>query len=186
MLDMVAKLLLHKQLKFELGKITLLEQRVAMLPLFNVVELQKELERKGLENTLYYTNKKFGREWTSKIYKSFKMNENQIFEWGINSVSLAGWGKVELAEKNLEKNNIKFRLIDSGMSYYYGKTEKPVDHIFRGMIAGAMSAVYGKDLDAVETKCKAQGNPICEFVVQPKEMFENSDIAKKQLKEQKT
>lgn len=180
-LETLANLMLHKQLRFEEGKIILLDQRVAMLPLYNIVELQKTLEAKGLENTLYYTNKNFGKDWTRKIYESYKMSENQIFQWGINSVTVAGWGTVKLIEKQAE-NRIKFNLIDSGMAFYYGKSDKPIDHIFRGMIAGAMSATYKKDLDAVETKCKAQGHSMCEFIVQPSEKFINDPSAQAQLK----
>ncbi len=171
LLDTIANLLLHKQLRFDDGKIVLLDQRVAMLPLYNVVELQKQLERLNLQNSLYFANKKFGKDWTGKIYASYKMNENQIFQWGINSVTLAGWGSVKLVDRDVGKKIFKFNLVDSGMAYYYGPSKKPIDHIFRGMIAGAMSAIYSTDLDAVETKCKAQGHPVCEFIVQPKSFF---------------
>jgi len=175
MFKLVADLLMHGQLKFEKGRITLLEQRISMLPLYNTVEIQKSLEKLGQVNLLYFSNKKFGLEWTKKIYKSFKTKETEIFKWGINSVTLAGWGEVSLLENSSNGKKIRFKLEDSGIVEYYGESSKPVDHIFRGMIAGAMSATYNLDMDAIEVSCKAQGKESCEFLVMPAKNFDRTD-----------
>lgn len=182
MFEVVVNLLMHKQLNFEKGKIVLFDQRIAMLPLYNVVELQKTLEQQKFENALYYINKTFGISWTKKMHESFKVKEKDVFKLGIDSVTLAGWGIVEVVSVKTNPINIKFNLKDSGVVFYYGSSENPVDHIFRGMIAGAMSATYSVDLDAVEISCKSQGKDYCEFVVKETKDFDFSNpLIKKQL-----
>ncbi len=47
-----------------------------------------------------------------------------------------------------------------------GKTEKPVCHFLRGVLAGIISEVNGEKYKAVEKKCKAMGDEYCEFEVE--------------------
>ena len=181
MFEVVAKLLLHSQLKFEKGNITLLNQRICMIPVYNFVDIQKAMEKAGFKNALYLTSKQLGLEWTTKLKKQYKTNREGILEWGSNTVTLAGWGTVETLSVDPKKKVIRFLLHNSAISESYGPSKKPVDHIFRGMIAGAMSIAFGVDMEAVEIRCKSLGDPYCEFVVQPRKDF---DLKKPLVKDQ--
>jgi len=48
-----------------------------------------------------------------------------------------------------------------------GESDEPVCHFTRGFFAGAAGALKFKseNVEGVETKCVAKGDPYCEFVV---------------------
>jgi len=76
-----------------------------------------------------------------------------------------------------------YRVNNSKLAKLYGNIGKPVDHIPRGWFAGAACVFFGKDVDAVETKCIAKGDEYCEFIIKPKNRFDfNNDLVKSQLK----
>lgn len=67
----------------------------------------------------------------------------------------------------------------------YKSNRYPVDHMFRGMIAGAGELIYGEPTEAIETKCRAVDYklPYCEFVVKPtKNLDKKNPLIKRQLK----
>ncbi|HDP70635.1 MAG TPA: hypothetical protein ENN38_07525 [Actinobacteria bacterium] len=54
----------------------------------------------------------------------------------------------------------------------YGKSSKPQCYTLTGLAAGLMDLVYGREFpnglntfESVETKCRAKGDKVCEFVV---------------------
>ncbi len=182
MFELVTKLILHRQLKMEKGEINLLGQRIVMLPMISLVQLQKKLEDDGYQYNIYKLLKEFGINWAKDLATKYKFKSSDIFEWGSKSVTLAGWGDVLVVSADVENKVIKFRLMNSAVVEFYGKSEVPVDHFFRGMVAGAMSAVYGVDMDCVETSCKALGAQFCEFVVKSSNSFDMSnELVRKQL-----
>ncbi len=42
----------------------------------------------------------------------------------------------------------------------------PCSHLLRGLISGVIGKIWGKKVAVIETKCIAQGNPHCEFIVE--------------------
>jgi predicted hydrocarbon binding protein len=59
----------------------------------------------------------------------------------------------------------------------------PVDGLARGMYAGSANVIFKCDMDAVETRCVAMGDPYCEFVLKPRDEWkkEKSPALKSQL-----
>lgn len=47
-------------------------------------------------------------------------------------------------------------------------SDKPTSHMFRGLLAGFLSKLRGRDVKVVETTCIAMGDPCCEFLAQPR------------------
>jgi predicted hydrocarbon binding protein len=140
------------------------------------------MEEAGFVNSLYFTSKKLGIEWAKKFNDFYHVKREDVFKWGADTVNLAGWGLSKVVSVNSKKKLIKFTLKDSAICEYYGVSKNPVDHIFRGMIAGAMSTTYDTDIDGVEIKCKAMGAPYCEFITKPAKDFNFKDpLVKSQL-----
>ncbi|PIN98456.1 MAG: hypothetical protein COT90_04265 [Candidatus Diapherotrites archaeon CG10_big_fil_rev_8_21_14_0_10_31_34] len=182
MLKTVTELMLHHQLVFEEGRINLFGMPISMVSPYFVVELQKELEKKNLDNLIYFVARNFGKHWFNSMGDSYGLKMKDVMKWGPNIISLAGWGKVTVRKKKDSEKSLFVTLEKSVNSEIYGKSSKAVDHLFRGLVCGAWSYVYGEDLDAIETKCRAKGDKICEFVIMPKKNFDltNAEI-KRQL-----
>lgn len=183
----LANLLLHKQLVFKKGKIILLDEGVTFVPLSTHIAEIKFFESKNLCAGLYLGAKFTGVTWNKKMLKTYSSKTpREIFEWGNKVLNLAGYGEFSVHQENTEKNEFIWRLYDSQIANAfvneYGKVNFPVCHRPRGYFAGAASFVSGKDLDAVETKCLAKGDTVCEFVIKAKNKFNKNDkLTKRQL-----
>lgn len=73
-----------------------------------------------------------------------------------------GWGLPELVEISLQPFRATIRFKDS-FECAYTKSAVPNSHYLRGHLAGINSAILGKKVKSVETKCVAKGDPYCEF-----------------------
>ena len=105
-----------------------------------------------------------------------------MIKWGSNIVTLAGWGEAIIEKRDDPNKLILFELRNSVVSELYGKSEFPVDHLFRGLLCGAMSFIYKTDLEAVEFKCKSIGDLTCKILVKPVDDFDKSnEFVKKQI-----
>lgn len=172
MFAVMAKLLMNKQVKFSEGRLELMGIRDCFTPTITYIEILKTLINSGNQYLLYGSCKKAGYNWFKSMSKIFKgMRQTEAIKWGIDLVSLSGWGIPNLDSIDLEKGVSVFSIKNSTVGKYYGKTTFPVDHLFRGLVAGGVSYILNKDLDCVETHCIAKGDGICRFVVAPIESF---------------
>jgi len=183
MFKFVADLLFHKQLAFEEGRISLLGRPICMFPADSFAGLIKELEAQNLQNKLYYSYRGLGVTWTDTMAKNYRMtNGLDVIKWDSDIIALAGQGTVELVSMKKEVPELVFRLNKSTIAECYGKSDHAVDHLFRGLVTGAMVVVFkNESLEGVETKCVAKGDPFCEFVIKPKNLF---DVSKKEVIQQ--
>lgn len=184
MFEIVAQLLLHKQLKFEEGNITLLGQDVVIFPYENLFSIQKIIEKSGKTYDLYLSSKELGKIWIKNLLKAYKMDTiNGQAEWGEKVFTLAGLGKMKILKWNVEDSSMIYRIYDSITARHYGNIGRCVCHIPRGWFAGAACVFFKKDVDAVETKCISKGGDFCEFVIKPKKDFDSRNkFFKQQLK----
>ena len=75
-----------------------------------------------------------------------------------------GWGKMEVRPLFLGRG-IRVAVEENFEALAYGRSLEPVCHFTRGVIAGAASAVLGRECSVEEVKCRAMGDERCEFVV---------------------
>lgn len=180
MLKLVTDLMLHRQLVFEEGRMSLFKTPLAIVAPDFIVDLQKELEKRNLENLIYLSARTFGKQWFASMDKNYGLKTKDIMKWGPDIISLAGWGKVTVKTKKDSEMTVAISLEKSVNALLYGSANKSVDHLFRGLVCGAWSYVYGEDLEAIETKCLAKGDKVCEFIIMPKKNFDLNDSAIKQ------
>jgi len=182
MFEVVEKLLALRRLKFEKGRVTIFNQLSSIMPSQSFVTMLKELEKHNKENIIYLGGKDAGEKWFQGMKKTSKLKVDDVEEWGSNIVTLAGWGEAVLKEMQREKAFMVYNLKNSVVAELYGKSDHAVDHMFRGLVAGAAKVTFKKDVECVETKCVAKGDSTCEFVIQPRKEFDFSNpIVKKQL-----
>lgn len=185
MFKFVTNLLIHKQLGFEEGQINLFGEPIIMFPAYCAVDTLKELEKKGAQNLLYYSFKELGIKWTTNMIKKYEIKRSDVFNVGSSVIAMAGYGTVKTVKANPESKFIQFQLWKSTLAKLYGKSDHPIDHLFRGMAAGCMCVAYDAELDGVETACSAMGAPYCEIIVKPTKSFDYSNpLVKDQLKKE--
>ena len=82
----------------------------------------------------------------------------------------AGYGDIEVVSLDLAKPEAVLRgtdLFESGLAAKAGiyRSKRAVDHYSRGMLAGFLSVLVGKEVVCEEMACEFRGDPACEFVV---------------------
>ncbi|MCD6230014.1 MAG: hypothetical protein J7K00_04380 [Candidatus Diapherotrites archaeon] len=181
MFDLFKKLMVARQIRFDEGCLVLLGQAVVMTPNSTLVKIQESLSKYGLENIIYYSAKETGLDWFIKMNQSYGISIKNMPKWGIDTVSLAGFGRPKVLKLDIKNKQSIINLENSIMSEYIGRNDKYVDHLFRGFIAGTATMIFGEPSDAIEVKCKSKGDAYCQFVLKPTNQF---DLRNKEVKEQ--
>ena len=78
-------------------------------------------------------------------------------------IALTGWGKPEIKEFSKEKIIIEIK--NSLYPEEYGTSKYNVCFITAGFLAGTATAIFKKNYECRETKCKANGSKECEFEI---------------------
>ncbi len=184
MFDFVKKLMLGREMSFEQGRILLLREPICLMPVRTVADIVT-ITKNDQKNVLYYAGKNSGSYWFKKITQRFyarNMPVRDIIKWGNNIIAMAGYG-ISVMENFSEKNKeINFGLENSTVCEIMGRSRKPLDHLYRGFIAGAGTVIFREDCSALETACKSMGAPQCRFVVKPTRLFNKKEpLVRKQL-----
>lgn len=168
MFKVMSKLLMSNQIKFTDGRLILFERDIFFIPTAAFVQILKILIDTKNEEVLYRAAKGAGVTWFKNMSLAYPgMKQTEAINWGMDIVTLAGWGKISLNSINLDSKNSIFVMTDSLVAKLYGKTNCSVDHLFRGLVAGAVSYILNQEVDAFETHCVAKGDPVCRFTVSP-------------------
>lgn len=97
----------------------------------------------------------------SRLYQRVPVTGDASMEMGWEVLKLAGWGDTRLDEfiGKGEKAIARTKNSPTAEAYLveYGKSDKPVCHYLRGLLAGVAESVSGHRYSAVETSCKAMG-----------------------------
>jgi len=179
-----------KMLKVEDGNMSLMGVDINIVPTSILCSLQKGLiDAIGLEKTynqIYESAKKGSIEYNSSFIKQQKfVDKRKILDWQAKILEFGGWGHIEIAKIDFEKNTLvaHFKQTPFTATYtkLYGKSKGPVDFITAGFNAGGLSVMAGKDLDVIETKCVSMGDAYCEFEAGPHKVIEakRKDLWKK-------
>ena len=112
-------------------------------------------------------------EWEEIVAPMIEKKEDQIS--GFAAVAVAfGWGDL-VVDEILPEEKLRIRVSDSyeatGYLERYGTATSGKCYMLRGVTAAFMDLIYGRDypdgcfdFTAEETRCRAKGDPNCEFV----------------------
>jgi predicted hydrocarbon binding protein len=129
-------------------------------------EIEKILTSSGFAAVFYNAGKKTGAFITRLIAQRYGLKDELLVPAIFQATKAIGWGQIEdlnIDEKGIGK--IKVRMCFEAL--LRGFRKEKVCHWTRGFLAGFLGAVKGKSLEAVELKCIANGDKICEFEVTP-------------------
>lgn len=159
-----------KLLKIEDGELDLMGVDINIIPTAILCDFQKGLIKSlGFEkayNVIYERAKSGSLQYNKTFIKKHQFKDkHKTVNWQIKIVTFSGWGKLEAVKIDFEKENYRVKFNKSPFPKNYGKSGCPVDIIPTGFVAGGLSALCKKDLDALEIKCMARGDPFCEIEV---------------------
>jgi predicted hydrocarbon binding protein len=165
----------QKDIIFEEGRIVIGGRRTMVMSFDSFIAIQKTIERV------------YGDKWENVIYNGVKKGAHHMWlhylgkkgldiadhptnvEYAKNMLTIfntTGFGTLQLSSLDAKKMNARFISRNSTIAEEYKDRGKPVCYFTAAIIASLMGIVFGKDMDCKEVKCRAKGDPYCEFVVQ--------------------
>lgn len=81
----------------------------------------------------------------------------------------SGWGIMEFNDINATKKTARVTIKDNIVPEALGKRDTAVCHDVRGYLAAIFSSFFNEQMQAIETRCIAKGDPYCEFIIEPRE-----------------
>jgi hypothetical protein len=122
----------------------------------------------GLAAVLYSAGKRVGEYVAIRIREMFSLNKEDLVLALTQAIQSAGWGITEIQSINFEGLSATIIVRDCFEAAAWRKKPYTVCHWTRGYLAGYMSTVFGKPVEAIEIKCVAKGDEHCEFKIQTK------------------
>lgn len=185
--DFMQKLILARQIRFDEGRVEILNQPMVISPAWAFAYLLKVAkDPTEMGYLIYEGTKQATREGMAiQVKKEKKLVGIDLARWIMQSGSLAGWGKLSLREFDEKTSSAKVMSENSVISQLFGKSSFPVDHAIRGFSAGTACVVFERDdIEAIETKCIALGDKMCQFEFMPREKLDfKNPLIKKQIRE---
>jgi len=131
-------------------------------------EIENILTPSGFAAVFYGAGKRSGAHITELIEKKCDLAGELVVSALIQSTQALGLGQLEDVKLDLNRPFCKVRIRKCFEAVLKGSRREAACHWTRGFIAGFMSRVVGKPLEAVEVKCATGGGDVCEFEVCPK------------------
>lgn len=128
-------------------------------------EIEKILTPSGFAAVIYNAGKKSGTFIAKLLSQRYGLKKESLTSALIQATKAIGWGQIKdfsMDRKRLA-GNIKVKMCFE--SLLRGRRGDRVCHWSRGFIAGFLSEVFGSSVEAVELKCVAAGDEICEFEI---------------------
>lgn len=179
--DFMQKLILARQIKFEKGYIRLSDQRVVISPVEPLIAITEALlEEERLIPIVYEKiRKSFSKGFAESVGKLYGLKGLDLTKWLADISNLGGWGKTTLVTFDNKAHNGILRVEDSPfVAYFKGKTNEPVDHIWRGIAAAGATRIFEEDIDFIETKCAISNSKVCEFLYKPRKALTKEEKEK--------
>ncbi len=133
-----------------------------------LISFQKAAEEQlgaGADALLYAGGFTGGTLSAKKYREVFGLTAEQSIEFMAKMGTEIGWGSFRVVRFGVEHCELVLVVQDSPFASAYGKAERGVCHLVRGVFAGLASGVFGKPVEAREEECVAMGNPNCKFVI---------------------
>jgi len=124
---------------------------------------ERILQHSGLAAVLYSAGKEVGKHAVTRLKEMFSIEGKDLVQALAQLVQATGWGIIEVDSIDFKCASATISVKDCFEAAAWRKKPYNVCHWTRGYLAGYMSAVFGKSVEAVEVKCMAKGEEHCEF-----------------------
>ncbi len=158
------------ELKFDDARGALLynDVRYLLIRPETLIAFQKAAEGKlgaGADELLYAGGFTGGTLSAKKYRQVFGLTDAQSVEFMAKMGTEIGWGKFTVSSLDVEKRELVLVVASSPFAAAYGKAERGVCHLIRGVFAGLASGIFGCAVESHEEECSARGHARCKFVV---------------------
>ena len=124
---------------------------------------------------------RLGYRWGEADAKTFAPRVEQEYECEFDKLAMgvmldswwwpyraAGWGAWRYDFGQARNGMVIVELYDSAVAEACGHSDKPVCHLYAGLFAATFGFVAKRELACLEFKCRAKGDPHCQFLVATK------------------
>jgi predicted hydrocarbon binding protein len=163
----------------EAGALAYKDVRYLLVRPETVMHIQRAVEAEvGVERggELFYGGGFTGGQLSGRRYKEvFGLTEQQAVEFMCRMGGQIGWGRFEITRFDAALRRLEVRVENSAFAAAYRLPGEPppavedlhpVCHLIRGVLAGLMSGLFGCQVRARETACRAQGQAACQFLIE--------------------
>jgi len=131
-------------------------------------EIERILTPSGFAAVFYNAGKKSGEFMGELLEKRYGLKGDSLASVLAQSIRATGWGEIENFEMDRKNLVGKIRMRACFEALLRNQRKEKICHWTRGFIAGAFSKVVNAPLEAIELKCAAADDEICEFEVKQK------------------
>jgi len=124
---------------------------------------ERILQHSGLAAVLYSAGKNTGSYVAKRVKEIFSIEGKDLVKALAQFIQSTGWGIIEVNSVDLKHALAAISVKDCFEAAAWRRKPYNVCHWTRGYLAGYMSAVFKKSVEAVEAKCMAKGDERCEF-----------------------
>lgn len=137
-----------------------------------VIEIQKGVEEEiGVEKAgqaLYHAGHRGGSLSAAHFREQFSLSVQEIVHFMAKMGAQLGWGRMEVASMDPEQGTLELEVFHSVFAEAYGKADAPVCHMIRGVFAGTWGGAIEREVEGLETRCRAvEGPGPCRFIFTP-------------------
>ncbi len=117
---------------------------------------------------MYYAGYSSIKDIIKNLRKITGLRGMHLLKACLKMLQAYGYGKFQAKYSRLERMIMVKAVELFECMPFKGKLEEPNSHIFRGILAGIIEEILREEIEVVETKCIAQGDPYCLFVARPR------------------
>jgi predicted hydrocarbon binding protein len=151
----------------ESGKLAFKDVRYVLIRPDTIIEFQKAVEAEvGVEHcaVMMMAGGIAGGSRSAGRYKTeFGLNDTETVDFMCRMGCEIGWGQFRLLELDSLNMRLVIEVAESPFAAAYGPADAGVCHLTRGVLSGLAAGLFGMTVRAVETTCRARGEPVCRF-----------------------
>jgi len=129
---------------------------------------EKILAPSGLAVVLYDAGKKVGEYVATRLSELYNVKSIDLALAANQAGKATGWGIMEVSNLNSQHLTGTIVVRDCFEAAAWRQKHEKACNWTRGYIAGVMTKVFGRPVEAVEVKCSAAGDEYCQFEIRTK------------------
>ena len=189
LLKLLSRVIGNKHIRFDGSRIFYWNVPMIALPFDFLVNLEHDLSKRygeRVHSIFYQIGKLQGENGTNILLKKFNITpKKEDLSFFAEQTEFVGIGKLSFYDLSTLPINAELKFSPNASVYNerFKKASAGVCNISRGLITGAIKALYNKtyvnndDLDGIEKECVAMGSDTCTFEIRRKEDWQKTEKA---------
>ena len=158
------------------GRVELMGHRIMLFRFEFLVAVQKQLEEMigdSASSVMYLAGERAAKEvlpaMSDRIREVPPGRESLVILRSMSDVwAMIGVGRATMTEFDPEEGRYGFKIEHGAYPAAYGRSLKPVCHMWAGWAAGVAKTMFVRDVVCEEDGCVATGDDACTFTIRPR------------------